>query len=419
MKEQFLQYVWKHRLLPPAPLRTTQGAAVEILDPGLWNHDAGPDFFNAKLKIGGELWVGNVEVHVRASDWQLHGHQLDAAYANVILHAVAEADAEIALPSGRTLPQLVLSVPPDAEARFDSLMAEEAYPPCHRIIPTLAPIEVRAWLSALTVERLEQKTRRISHRLGLTGGHWEQTFFITLARAMGFGVNSDTFEQWAATIDLGNVGKHRDHPEQVGAYFLGTAGLLDRFAPEQREKWATPAETAAWEREWHFLRSKFGLKPIDGSQWRYLRLRPQNFPHVRLLQLARAFHEGQLTLSSLLEADSPQAIRQIFHAALPQLQAASLDLLLINAASPTLFAHGQSHADDRQCDRAFALLESLKAERNHITRSWEKAGLAVDNAADSQALIQLRTRYCDRKDCLRCRFGTQFLASRTPTTTTP
>lgn len=387
------------------PLRTTAGEPIEVLDPGLWNHDAGPDFFNAKIKIGQQTWVGNVEIHQRSTDWQRHHHEADAAYENVILHVVAEADAATTTPAGRPIPQMELAVPPSLAANFHELMTLEAYPPCYAVIPTIPRIAVHAWMSALTVERLETKTQRVDRWLSHTCGDWERTFFIIIARALGFGVNSDNFELWASQIDLTQVGKHRDDLIQVEAFFLGTAGLLDRAAAAE----SNAPKAALWQREWRFLQSKFGLEVASHIQWKLLRMRPQNFPYVRLLQLAQLFHACSLNFSSLLSATDAEQIRGIFHEALPQAASATLDLLLINVASPMLFAYGRSRDDENKTELAFTLLESIKAERNHIMRSWQHAGLDVTTAADSQALIQLRTRYCDRKDCLRCRFGAEFL----------
>lgn len=407
MTEQLLHYAWKHRLFPSEPMQTTDGTPVEILNPGLWNHNAGPDFFNAKVRIGEEVWVGNIEIHLHSSDWYRHGHQTDAAYDNVILHVVGVADGPVATASGRSLPQLEFKAPPNIEANFQQLMTEETFPPCYRVIPTIAHVKVHAWISALTVERLEQKTERISHWLCQTQGDWERAYFITLARTLGFGVNSDTFEQWASTIDLRQVGKHRDSLLQVEAFFLGTAGLIDRIQSPEHE------------REWLFLQNKFSLTALHSSQWKYMRMRPQNFPHVRLLQLAQLFSEGSTSLSHLLAACSADAIRHLYHNALPHLQDTTLDLILINTAAPILFAHAREHGDESRTETAFELLEQIRAEHNYITRSWQKAGLEVKSAADSQALIQLRKNYCDRKDCLRCRFGAEYLSCTSFTTGQP
>lgn len=403
--EQLLHYVWKHRLYPAGTLRTAAGEPLEVIDPGLWNHDAGPDFFNAKVRIGEHLWVGNVEIHQRSSDWYRHNHQDDVAYENVVLHVVAETDMDVRMNEGRLLPQFVMQVPDHVRDNFHHLMEEESYPPCYKVIPEIPIVKVHAWLNALTVERLAQKTERINHWLQRTHGDWERTYYIILARAIGLGVNSDAFEQWAARIELSQIGKHRDHLEQVEAYFLGMGGLLERActAPENAER------ATLWQREWKFLCAKFSIAEQPSLPWKYLRMRPQSFPHVRLLQMARLFHEGRTTLSRLLGANGVEAIRNYYHEALPSLQTTTLDILLINVAAPMLFAYGRSHSDEQREDSAFAILENVKAERNHIMRSWQKAGLEVASAADSQALLQLRLRYCDRKDCLRCRFGAEYM----------
>lgn len=401
--EQLLQYVWKHRLFPSEPLATTDGRRVEVINPGLWNRDAGPDFFNASVRIDGEMWVGNVEVHLHSTDWNLHGHGGQHDYDNVILHVVGEANSEVQTSDGRTLPQLVLSVPAFVRDNFEALMREETYPACYRVIPGIPAVKVRAWLSALVVERLEQKTDLIRQWLDRTCGDWERTFFVSLARSLGFGVNSEAFEAWAARIDLSQVGKHRDDLQQVESFFLGVAGLLDRVQDEH---------SALREREWRFLRSKFSLEAMEVSLWKYLRMRPQNFPHVRLLQLARMFHERSLTVAAMTSASGVGEIREMFHRALPHMQRASLDSLMINTAAPLLFWHGRVLGNEAQTDLAFSLLEGIAAEDNRITRAWQQAGLSVDNAADSQSLIQLKKRYCDRHDCLRCRFGTEYLTQQ-------
>lgn len=425
--EQLLHYVWKHKLFPSAPLTGTGGERIEVIDPGLHNSHAGPDFFNAKIKVDGTLWVGNVELHERSSYWYRHGHDRDKTYDNVVLHVTAVADKAVRTASGRLLPQLELHVPGYVEANYNELLTEEAYPPCWRIIPDMDLLTVHGWLSALTAERLEEKSRRIADWLHRTGGDWEQTLFVTLARNFGFGVNSEAFENWAATIPMAAAGKHRDDLFQIEALFLGQAGLLDEkvVAPERRDEYF-----GRLKREYAFLAHKFGLRPIDAGQWKFLRMRPQNFPHVRLSQLAHLYHAGRFGFSRLPETKEPETLRELLRtSATPywekhytfgaesgtkekHLQTGSLNLLVINTVIPVLFAYGRHRFDERLSERAFELLEKLPAERNFITRSWQKAGLEVKTAADSQALIQLRRNYCDRKDCLRCRFGCEYLRAR-------
>lgn len=450
--EQLLHYVWQHRMFPLGEMHTTDGRMVEVIDPGLHNLGAGPDFFNAKVRIDGQLWVGNVEIHLRSTDWYRHHHETDEAYNNVVLHVVQMKDCDVETRSGLRLPTLELPVPQEVEANYRELLAEESYPPCYRVIPQLSQLVVHSWMSALTVERLETKTERINAWLERTTGDWEQTFFIVLARAFGFGNNSDTLERWAASINPQHICKHRDHPEQVTAFFLGQAGLLDKD-DKKPVKAGAPAIAGLPEisdetanlllREWRFLQTKFRLTPLPRSSWKMGRLRPQNFPQVRLVELAGLYHSHRLDFSRIRAAKSIDELRALLTAStqiLTSLQRAStplaaeeetattttkkakstgytlseasVDLLIINAVAPILFAYGRSHNDEALTERAFELLEAIKPEHNYITRSWAKAGITSQHAADSQALIELRTHYCDRKDCLRCRFGAAYLKKK-------
>lgn len=422
--EKLLHYVWQHQLLPKNGLTTQNGQPIEIIDPGLPNTHAGPDFFNAKIRIEEIVWVGNVELHEHSSDWYKHRHQLDEHYNNVVLHVAGNIDGEVQTLSGKTLPQLQIEVPEHVAANYRELLEEDTYPPCYRIIPCINSMTQHQWLSTLTAERLEQKTQRIEGYLLATNGDWERTFFITLARNFGFGTNADAFEQWALCLPPQTIAKHRDDLLQVEAVFMGQAGLLDeaRVPQQQQDDYFRTLQ-----REYRFLAHKFSLKPMNGALWRFLRMRPQNFPHVRLAQLARLFHEERITLSRVLETTDIHTLQKLFCAGVTPywethytfgdahepktktIQASTLDLVVINTIAPFLFTHGRHHQNDEQCEQALLLLEKTKAERNFITRSWEKAGLKAEHAADSQALIQLKQHYCDRKDCLRCRFGAHYL----------
>lgn len=430
--ELLLHFTWKHRYTP-VPLLTADGEEVDILDPGLHNHNSGPDFFNARLKIGGTLWAGSVEVHDRASDWYRHGHDKDDAYDNCILHVVGLDDTAVYSRSGRKIPQVTLHVPDAISRNFRELMQEEHYPPCYRIIPELPGLTKHAWLSSLTTERLQQKTERIHHYLELTGNDWERTFFIALARNFGFGVNAEAFEAWAMTIEPTAVGKHRDNLLQVEAFFLGQAGLLD----DSPQNGCDDSYLKLLQREYAFLKNKFSLQPLPRTRWKFLRMRPQNFPHVRLAQLARLYHEGRADFSRLIGSPDADRLREMltvgtsdywrthytFSAPSAEssktLRTATINLLLINTVAPLLFAYGRDRMDESLCNRAFELLEGIRAESNHITRAWAEVGIRAASAADSQALIQLKSAYCDRRDCLRCRFGAEYLRRRKDCTTAP
>ena len=422
--EKLLHYVWQHRIYPLGTLHTEDGAEIDIIDPGLHNFNAGPDFFNAKVKIGGQLWVGNVEIHERASDWFRHQHQQDAAYNNVVLHVVSVADEQALTLDGKSLPQLILTVPSEILRNYEELLHEDTFPPCYRIIPHLPDIKKHAWLAALTAERLEDKTNRLRGYLQRTHNDWERTFFIALARNFGFSVNSETFEEWAFLIEPSAVGKHRDNAFQVEAFFFGQAGLLDdtAVAQERRDDYFCRLQ-----KEYAFLKHKFSLTPMDFHHWKFLRLRPQNFPHVRLSQLVDLYFRQGVNFSRILETRNLNSLRSLLRAEATdywrrhytfgidsvenskQLQNASLDLIIINTVAPLLFTYGKERLDESLCERAFNLLEETRAEHNFITRSWAAAGLPVRNAADSQALIQLKREYCEKRDCIRCRFGTEYL----------
>ena len=427
--EQLLHYCWKHKMWPLKGLETTDGRVVEVLDPGLHNRNAGPDFFNAKVKINGTLWVGNVEIHDKSSDWYLHGHDKDAHYNNVVLHVVGVADRDVQTQEGNFVPQMVLPVPEHVRENYAELLRTDAYPPCYRIIPNLTSLMVHSWMAALQTERLEQKTVAIEERAQKAGGSWEDAFFITLARNYGFGINGDAFEEWACHIPLQAVGKHRDDLFQIEAIFMGQAGLLELDAiPERYQKDAlNEGYFAKLRNEYQYLAHKFSLKPMDSKLWRFLRLRPQNFPHIRISQLANLYYQRKISLSALADCTDMTAMANLLQTQvtpywethytfgsesvrnMKHLSPASINLLIINTGVPMLFAYGRHTMKEELCDRAFDFLEQLKAENNHIIRMWQEVGLEVKTAGDSQALIQLKREYCDKRDCLRCRIGYEYL----------
>ena len=424
--EALLHYVWRHKIYPLEPLHTTKQQRIEVIDPGLPNRHAGPDFFNAKLKIDDVLWVGNVEIHTHASEWYAHGHDYDPLYANVILHVVEKADAEVFRSNGEPLPTLILHPSKEITQRYEELQKAEFYPPCYEVIPSLSRLTVHSWLSALQVERFQQKAENILARLQRLEGDWGACLFTTLARNFGFSLNGDAFELWAGRLNFKALAKHRDQLFQIEAIFFGQAGLLED-TPITADEYYLKLQA-----EYHYLRQKFSLSaPMDASAWRMLRLRPNNFPHVRIAQLAFLYHHSEALFSKLMEvkdvvtalnllqtrADGYWHTHYVFNTlSIPcekRIGAGSLNLILINTVIPMLYAYGMHRGSEEHCERATHFLESLKAENNHIIRMWEQCGLSVTSASDSQALIQLKKQYCDRRDCLRCKFGYEYLKGRT------
>ena len=417
--EQLLHYVWKHKIFPLKELKTTTGQQVEVIDTGLANTDAGPDFFNAKLKLDGVLWIGNIEIHERSSDWFKHGHHADAGYNSVILHIASEIDTEISRSNGERIPQIQLICPEAVRTNYKELLETDSYPPCYRIIPSLPPFTAHSWMSALQMERFEQKATLLNERLKRCQGNWEDAFFITLARNFGFGLNGDAFETWAHRLPFRAVDKHRNDLFQIEAIFFGQAGILEDSDGD--------GYYLRLKKEYTYLQHKFGLIPMDASLWRFLRLRPANFPHIRIAQLACLYHRAYGLLSRIMETETLQGVRDIlkggtseywlthytFGGSSPSrpktLSNTSLDLLIINTVVTFLYAYGLHKGNRVLCARAGSFLEELKAENNYITRMWEQCGMKASNAADSQALIQLKKEYCDKKKCLYCRIGYEYL----------
>lgn len=433
--EQLLHYIWKHRILPLHELRTTDGRAVEIIDPGLHNTHSGPDFFNAKLRIDGTMWVGNVEIHERSADWFMHSHDQDPAYNNVVLHVASVIDADVVTADGSRPPQMELHVPPYVMQNYRRLLAADHYPPCRETVMQLPRLTIHSWMSALGAERLSDKCAAIELRVRASGGSWEQAFFATIARSFGFGVNSEAFEQWAAQLPFMQVAHHRDDPFQVEALFIGSAGLLDTSQMNERQRAAATADPyfVRLRNEWEYLAHKFSLTAMQRQTWRFLRLRPQNFPYIRLSQLAQLYCSRNADLSRITTCGTLAEVRHALQTAVSpywqthytfgnasrsnakHLSSASIDLLIINAVVPMLHAYGNHRKDELLMARANDLLMSLPPEDNTHIRLWHECGITADNAADSQSLIQLHTRYCERKDCLRCRFGYHSMKRRKDT----
>ena len=420
--EELLHYVWKHKIFPLNELTTTTGQRLEIIDTGLSNRDAGPDFFNAKIKLDGVVWVGNIEIHTQASDWFKHGHHQNPVYDNVILHVATHINAEVHRNNGETIPQLQLACPKYIRENFKELSNTDKYPPCYRIIPSLSKLTIHSWMSALQMERFEQKNAHLIERLRFCNNHWEDAFFITLARNFGFSLNADAFEEWAKHIPLRAIDKHRDNLFQVEAFFFGQAGILGDIDGDEYY--------LRLKHEYEYLAHKFELSPMDVTHWRFLRLRPNNFPHVRIAQLANLYHRSYGLLSQLMEKETIKEVRDLLRGgtseywlnhytfggcspAYPKtLSDSSLNLIIINTVVPFLYAYGIHRGKEKLCSRATAFLEGLKPENNYIIRMWSECGLKVSHAGDSQALIQLKKEYCDKKKCLYCRIGYEYLKSK-------
>ena len=324
--------------------------------------------------------------------------------------------------------QLLLTCPENVQSHYHELCVADHYPACYPILASLPKLTIHSWLTALQTERLEQKAQLIMQRLELCNNNWEDAFFITLARNFGFGLNGDTFETWAGLLPFRALGKHRNDLFQIEAFFYGLAGLLEEtfLKKEQEDEYSLRLC-----KEFRYLQHKFEIgQGMDATLWRFLRLRPENFPHIRLAQLAYLYQKGDKLFSRLLEAETLADVRALLdtrtspywenHYLFGRLSSQkektmgerSKDLIIINTVVPFLYTYGLHKTDERMCERAARFLEELKAESNHIIRSWSDAGLPVVSASDSQALIQLQKEYCDKRKCLYCRFGYEYLRKK-------
>jgi hypothetical protein len=413
--ERLLHYVWKYRLYAPSSLATTKGLSVTVIDPGIQNTDAGPDFFNSKIMIDKTMWAGNVEIHAKASDWFLHNHQKDKAYDSVILHLAGTVDAEVYRTDGEAIPQAQLIIPDTVKRNIDWLIRRDTPIPCLYSIKDIEQAHVYAWMDALLCERLERKTNDIFRLMEQYKDDWEEVFYIVLTRCFGFGINNDAFERLARSLPLHCICKQRSSLLQLEAMLFGQAGML--------EEAGNCHYYHLLQQEYRFLQHKYDLKPLDASVFKGLRMRPVSFPPVKLAQLASVWYHYDALFSGILGQDDMRRIQNLFEirpsvywdthyhfnktsaARVKKPGAEACMVILVNAVAPMLFAYGQKNKQDGYCRRALRLLENIPAEKNRITLTYRQAGLQALSAGDSQALIQLKKEYCEKKKCMFCRIG--------------
>lgn len=429
MMEKIMQYVWQHRLWDVAEMHTVDGRRVRVIDPGRLNTDAGPDFFNAKVEIDGKMWAGNVEIHVRATDWARHGHSTDPAYDSVILHVVERDDAPVHRTTGELIPQMEMRVSAGFNQSYASLVGAKSDLPCARLIPSVPQLTITEWIESLAFERLQSKVDRMLSLYDTFCGSWEDVCYVTFARNLGFGINNDAFEMLARRTPLRLLHKHSDSMLQIEALLFGQAGMLADDSPD-----STPYYKSL-RREYAFLANKFDLRHMNGSMWKAFRIRPQNFPYRRIALLAHFIHGGFGLMTRLLECESEKQLRELFTVQLTgfwashytfsgapseversALSNSSIDILLINTVAPLYYAYGEKTDSFATSDRAVALLESLRPERNSVVGTFTAAGIRCPDALTSQALIQLRREYCEPRKCLYCKIGHRLLsvAAREP-----
>ncbi|HZG00367.1 MAG TPA: DUF2851 family protein [Chitinophagales bacterium] len=410
MTEDFIQYVWKMKLLDVLNLRTVDGMPVEIIQTGLWNRDSGPDFLNARLKIGSTEWAGNVELHLKTSDWDRHNHSDDAAYNNVVLHVVYENDSNV---EDDKMPILELrkSILSSAEIGYRNLMEQTRELPCEPWIAKVPDVITSAWLERIFVERLEEKVSRIQVLLERSNNDKAEVFHTWLARYFGAPQNAEPFERLATIVRLSTVLKHKPFIHQLEALLFGSAGFFDDFVDDYYWK--------KLQLEFEHLKRLHAIEPMQVHEWKFSRMRPGAFPTVRIALLASLLHRTEHLYANMLNADSTKALGQLFdvkpsdywlnhyHFGKPLLQTPNVPLntILINAVVPFVFLEGKQRNDEALTNRALEIARSLPPEDNHVTRVFARAGLKPQNALESQAMLQLKINYCDLRRCLHCSVG--------------
>jgi len=420
--EDFLHYVWQFRSFDNKGLQTTNGESLKIINPGLLNKNAGPDFFYAKVEIGTTTWAGNVEIHLKSSDWLKHNHQINPAYENVILHVVFEHDIEIKRIDNSTVPVLELKnrVSPALIQKYENLFLTLTDFPCIAQIRTVDNLIVNSFLSRTLIERFEEKTRAVTETLNELKGNWDETFYRFMARNFGFKVNALPFELLAKAVPQQIYAKHKNNPYQIEALVFGSAGFLnDDFEEEYPNKLKA---------EFQFLRKKYNIKPVEVSLWKFMRMRPQNFPTIRLAQFAALIVKTNHLFSKVMEIKDVAQLRMLFEN-LPvneywkthyhfkketaavgiQIGKTSVDNILLNTVALFLFAYGKHIATQFYINSSIKLLESLPAEQNAITDKFMSAGVKMEHAFASQGILQLKKQYCDQKKCLSCGIGIKIL----------
>jgi hypothetical protein len=408
MKEELLHFIWQSKLLLGKNLYTTSGETITIENLGTHNLNSGPDFFNAKLKIGDTLWAGNIEIHVRSVDWNNHKHQTDDAYNNVILHVVYVHDKEVARANGEPLPTLELRefIPASLLHKYKILQEQQfKHIACERILVMPDESILSNWLQRLLIERIEQKCDHIKELLVKTHHHYEKSFYIITARYFGMKTNAQPFEQLAKQLPVTVIAKHKNKFEEVLALVLGVSGLLRSMGEEYKS--LIPI--------FEHLQRKYNLNVMDESIWKFARTRPANFPSVRLVQFAALLFQSSHLLSKVLECETVAELEKLYAAPTfwrdqkIALGKSAIELLLLNSVLPFVFLYGKLQHREDLCDKALLWYEQLPAEKNAIVRQYESLGLQAKNAADTQAYIQLKNEYCIPLKCLQCSLGYRSL----------
>ncbi|MGG7033638.1 MAG: DUF2851 family protein [Flavobacterium sp.] len=419
MKEDFLHYLWKFKKFDISNLRTSNSETITIVNSGQYLQLAGPDFFNAQIIIGNQKWAGNVEIHVKSSDWYMHNHERDSSYENVILHVVWEHDTEVFRKDNTEIPVLELRnfVSREVTENYQSLMYPKTWIFCEKELSQLDNFTLKNWQERLFFERLERKSVPIENLLNETGQDWEAVLFFLLAKNFGLDINGESFLNIAKKISFSVIQKECFELENLEALFFGFAGLLEE---EKEDNYYKDLQF-----RFYFLLHKYQLdKNTESVQ--FFKHRPDNFPTIRLSQLANLYFEQHNLFSKIIEANSVEKLETVFRISVSpywqthyqfdrespkknkKLSKSFIDLLIINTIIPVQFAYAKSQQKENSEDLV-DLLKTLEPEKNSIVQKFDSFGLKAENAFETQSLLQLRKEYCVKGKCLECAIGLKLI----------
>ncbi len=421
MNEDFLQFIWRFRYFNSRSLTTSAGETLEITKPGEYNTDGGPDFLNARIRIGSTQWAGNVEVHLNASDWLKHKHHSDKLYDNIILHVVYNNDYSVLRLNKEMIPVLELKslIPEDIYRNYINIVNSKQWIPCEGLIKQADPLIIGSWMDRVLLERLERKIDSINTILRLHKNSWEHAFYIHLARNFGFNLNAEPFEMLAKDTPLSNLAKHKNSLFQLEAILFGQSGLLRK---NMNDKYADSLF-----QEYSILKQKFDLTPIKGHLWKFLRLHPSGFPTIRIAQFASLIYKSTHLFSKVLEENKISEIEKLFEAECSEywqthyvfgkesphrskrIGRSTIENIIINTVSPFLFIYGVQKKEEKFKNRAIRFLEQIEGEKNSVITKWKFLGAPYKTAANTQALLELKNNYCAQKRCLNCGIGNYLL----------
>jgi len=417
--EEILHFAWQNGYFDRASLQTVDGEKLEVISVGIKNLNSGPDFFAARIKLGDYIWAGNVEIHLKSSDWYKHRHDKDAAYNNVILHVVAEHDIESSKHPDYNLKTLVLPLSSELFEKYGEFYGDKTFIACEKYVPAVHSFVKSHMINRVAVERLERKAAGIIDLYRQLQNDWNSAFYVTVARYFGAPHNSDAMENLAKSLPLKILAKHKGNIFQIEALLFGASGLLNKEVDDEYFN--------KLKKEWEFLSSKYGLISQEAHNWKFMRMRPANFPTVRIAQFASLINKSSFLFSKIIHSQKLSDVIPLFEAGVSQYWETHyvfgkesrrkskqtgksfIDRIMINAVVPVIFAYGIENGNSRMKDKAITWLDLIDAEANSVVEKYKKLNFPVKSALFSQGLLSLKQEYCEKHRCLNCLIGYSIL----------